>query len=1413
MNAIHEMRPSVVFRLRGLPATIENASAVASLVSERLGDVTTESVRVFSIARTLAHWENPPSKVATLTFMTTPSLVRDGLGKNEWSIPGKTDCSDELILDLHFMGMTPLNDVDSVPHAYDCIAISGLASHPFGSWQPRGGDKSFMWIRDELPRQLQGCRTVIHGYDTRLNDSNSFQNIPDLAKQLISHLQAYGWALPSARPIAFLAHSLGGIVLKQALVQLADSSDEEYKSLMRILRGVVFFGVPNLGMQQEHFRTIAQNNANAALVDDLARNSSYLRQLDTNFSEGSFSKRITCFWAYETVESPIVLRTMNGKISQDRPPAILDDSQPTTIGREHNYTLTAPHPPSTLLSKCDNSQGLQKSSLTAELNAFTRLSGLEWDDSIDFEAVRKLISELQSEQERNDNLMYLKRLEPFLIAMQQFEKVASAVDVFSSLRNIMAYVWGPLQYALRVTSALPNALNLILDAYHELGEQLPLLQASQSRFASSPYLKEVLVMIYKDIMWFHTEVILRIKHRQWAQLFGASWRDFQVIIEHITGTIGSNRRLLEGRVSRLEFEQMLNLRVSSKYEFNKIQKTQIADRRVQVMQWLSPFDCDAEQDRNRRTRSICKDPGRWLIEDDRFQDWFRPHGSLTPLLWLSGIPGAGKTILASVVIDAARNIPGANVLFFYCRYGEPKRNSFVGVLRSLLAQCLSENPQLLPYFHEKSSESREALLSSIEVAQDMIKTALSSYDMLYLVVDGLDECKREDRKDIASLFQDLVEELTATDTGSIRCLFVSQEDGAALHDFRSIPSIKINHENKEDIKSFADMWQQVIEKKFGSLAPRNYHISDIICARAQGMFIFAEMFAKYLKNQQNVADLLEELKPHKLPGTLDHVYERIIDRICESQGDQIAENVQQVLGWIVCAKRPLRWYEIQGALCIDTEDQHVNYDREISDSPKGLFASLVEVQGDGTVELVHGSAREFLIKKKIIETQDADYTLAMLSLAYLTLPQFDQERDDDEVKSDLLSGIHAFHDYASACWYMHLQSCFPKLKPGDDDLACLQETLEAFIELHWSSKHKPLPDLKRVQKSLRALERSRLYEKIIQTVGWAKKQHGADGKGPCLEEALDISKVTKKIRRVLESMWTPSRSEGDGSQLQRFYGTNWYKCSRLNCIYYYQGFRTTGQLQHHMNKHTRPYQCSVIGCHMAIFGCTTIDELNRHLITTHGIYRPDNDKDEPQYPDPPKETSTSTAKMTDKKFQCDECDVSFTRKHNLTNHKRTHAGAKPYACFHCGKSFTRMADCDRHENTQHVATKFTCRGPLKSGSTWGCGAPFARADKLADHLRTSKGQKCVRPLVLERLQESGGGGGSDRVNADDDDEMFAHQIGENADALLAAGKFLPSFKKFLQICGLDSSIIGGDSVSISKATTSSTEEDLKTDTS
>ena len=70
--------------------------------------------------------------------------------------------------------------------------------------------------------------------------------------------------------------------------------------------------------------------------------------------------------------------------------------------------------------------------------------------------------------------------------------------------------------------------------------------------------------------------------------------------------------------------------------------------------------------------------------------------------------------------------------------------------------------------------------------------------------------------------------------------------------------------------------------------------------------------------------------------------------------------MRQVLGWIVCAKRPLRWREIQGAICVDLEQQNVNFERKLLDSPRGLFAALVEIQTDGSVELVHSTARQYV---------------------------------------------------------------------------------------------------------------------------------------------------------------------------------------------------------------------------------------------------------------------------------------------------------------------------------------------------------------------------------------------------------------------------------------------------------------------
>ncbi|KAI1394354.1 uncharacterized protein F4822DRAFT_45648 [Hypoxylon trugodes] len=298
----------VVFRLRQLPQYVDRLDTV-QLLSKALG-IGASEIRIFSLACSVDPWL--PSKVATLMFDDVVGIHhalqeggRPGIAKlgDEWSIAVE-NFRDALVLDTHFRGLTPL--YDPVSHQADCIAISGLASHPFGSWQPKGHPKTFMWIRDALPQSLPSVRPILYGYDTTLLRSRSFQSIFDLAIGLIGQLKANGWSSPTCKPLVFLAHSLGGVVLKQAFVSLANRIERD-DGILRAMKGAVFFGVPNLGMEQSHLLAVVDGQPNEQLIADLSPESAYLQKLDKQFNGISCLQDALLYWCYETRKSPTVI--------------------------------------------------------------------------------------------------------------------------------------------------------------------------------------------------------------------------------------------------------------------------------------------------------------------------------------------------------------------------------------------------------------------------------------------------------------------------------------------------------------------------------------------------------------------------------------------------------------------------------------------------------------------------------------------------------------------------------------------------------------------------------------------------------------------------------------------------------------------------------------------------------------------------------------------------------------------------------------------------------------------------------------------------------------------------------------------------------------------------------------------------
>ena len=182
--------------------------------------------------------------------------------------------------------------------------MTGLAGHAFGSWSAQDDQNNFMWLRDAIPKRFDQMRVLTYGYDSQLLRSESFQTIPYISLAFISRMRSVGLAEHSAKPILFLAHSLGGIVVKQAMVQMANSPHLELTLLPKV-KGVVFFGVPNRGMLISHLLRMVEHRANEPLIQTLRKESPYLAGLDEQFFGVSLTREIDIMSVFETHRSQI----------------------------------------------------------------------------------------------------------------------------------------------------------------------------------------------------------------------------------------------------------------------------------------------------------------------------------------------------------------------------------------------------------------------------------------------------------------------------------------------------------------------------------------------------------------------------------------------------------------------------------------------------------------------------------------------------------------------------------------------------------------------------------------------------------------------------------------------------------------------------------------------------------------------------------------------------------------------------------------------------------------------------------------------------------------------------------------------------------------------------------------------------
>jgi protein SERAC1 len=119
-----------------------------------------------------------------------------------------------LAIDQHFNGITVLCALSTSEHQIDVVAVSGLGSHPFGSFVHKGD--GHMWLSNSLPQDMPMARVMIYAYKSGLQGSNSFAHLGDLASSL--QITVYQLLRSEKKHLVLIGHSLGRLLIKEALI-------------------------------------------------------------------------------------------------------------------------------------------------------------------------------------------------------------------------------------------------------------------------------------------------------------------------------------------------------------------------------------------------------------------------------------------------------------------------------------------------------------------------------------------------------------------------------------------------------------------------------------------------------------------------------------------------------------------------------------------------------------------------------------------------------------------------------------------------------------------------------------------------------------------------------------------------------------------------------------------------------------------------------------------------------------------------------------------------------------------------------------------------------------------------------------------------------------------------------------------
>jgi hypothetical protein len=448
------------------------------------------------------------------------------------------------------------------------------------------------------------------------------------------------------------------------------------------------------------------------------------------------------------------------------------------------------------------------------------------------------------------------------------------------------------------------------------------------------------------------------------------------------------KRTEEEAAENSRFRSMSKQFSKSTFQHNKLAM------KLKILQECSTFDYQTTWKQVRKSGNTTT-----FAETNEYENWKNQSQSCTMLYY--GKLGYGKSVLMSNMVDDLNLAPGqrhTSVAYFFMRHDLPDSLIARTVIGSLVRQLLMSKDDLIDPITARSG--------SLDV-QEMFSLLVSNHNKqnkLYVLLDGLDLCTKEEIRDIVEFVRQLQEKLWV-----LACVSLRQEpDREPDAVYQGLFALQVNSmpDNRSDIATFVDAelsrCLKARELKLGDDARLILMVRDALLDGSNGMFLWVALQIKVLCSMETDKEIAEALTD--LPPDLSETYSRILQKV---QGNRKLHQ-DRILRLVTSARLPLSVDQMRDALSVTTGYTDWTNRDDINDvySTLTTCGCLIQVdEEEYTVRFVHPSVRDYFLRPPLqriayvefedmihgagVTMEDCHRTMGEIIVTYLSYGVFD----------------------------------------------------------------------------------------------------------------------------------------------------------------------------------------------------------------------------------------------------------------------------------------------------------------------------------------------------------------------------------------------------------------------------------------